>query len=83
MRHKITPMTESKDFYLPVKLSWRSESHFIPALVDSGAAGNFMDQTVVDMLNIPLITLTGSLSVKALDGSALVGRKIMKCIVPH
>lgn len=60
------------------KVTLCSESHYFPAIIDSGAADNFMDETMAQLLNIPLVPLTGTLTVKALDGTLLGWRKISK-----
>lgn len=39
-------MTESQHITLHVKISWWSESYDFTVLIDSGAAGNFMDETM-------------------------------------
>lgn len=65
-----------------LQLSWCSENHVVPALVNSGVTGNVQDETITDMLNIPLILLTSPLSVKALNCSPLERVKVTKCPIP-
>ena len=56
---------------IPVTISWEHQQHPLQALVDSGAAGNFMDLTLANKLHLPIISLDHSLSVTALDGRPL------------
>lgn len=41
---------------------------FLPALIDSGAAGNFIDATLATKYGIPLQKIEPPLTVNALDG---------------
>ena len=56
---------------VPTTISWGKYQHNCQALVDSGAAGNFIDGTLARKLNIPLVTLERPLTITALDGRAL------------
>ena len=56
---------------VPMTISWGKYQHTCQALVDSGAAGNFIDGTLARKLNIPLVTLERPLTITALDGRAL------------
>ena len=57
--------------YLPISISWGKNKHSCQALVDSGAAGNFIDRGLAQRLKIPLVSLETPLAVTALDGRAL------------
>ncbi|MGL5294568.1 MAG: retropepsin-like aspartic protease [Aeromonas sp.] len=56
---------------LPITLTWGNQRHQIEALVDSGAAGNFMDLDLAERLKIPSEPLPTPLVVTALDGRPL------------
>ncbi|KAL7825608.1 hypothetical protein SRHO_G00340770 [Serrasalmus rhombeus] len=48
------------------------------ALVDSGAAGNFMDIALAEQLKIPLQPMNNQLRIKALDGRPLGAGTVTK-----
>uniref|UniRef100_A0AAR2KLN8 CCHC-type domain-containing protein n=1 Tax=Pygocentrus nattereri TaxID=42514 RepID=A0AAR2KLN8_PYGNA len=48
-----------------------AETFSVSALVDSGAAGNFMDIALAEQLKIPLQPMNNQLRIKALDGRPL------------
>ena len=54
---------------IPVTISWEHQQHPLQALVDSGAAGNFMDLTLASKLH--LTSLDHPLTVTALNGRPL------------
>ncbi|KAG1940759.1 retrotransposable element [Pimephales promelas] len=56
---------------MPVLLRWSTTSVSGTALVDSGAEGNFVDETWAREQGIPLIDLESSTPLFALDGSSL------------
>jgi len=56
---------------LPVKLTCQSETITTQALLDSGAAGNFIDEGLVRQYKIPLTLCESPLAVAALDGRPL------------
>ncbi|KAG1927350.1 hypothetical protein F2P79_024334 [Pimephales promelas] len=56
---------------MPVLLRWSTTSVSGTALVDSGAEGNFVDETWAREQGIPLIDLKSSTPLFALDGSSL------------
>lgn len=67
----LSPEFPGQGVYLPVSISWGESSHSCRALVDSGAAGNFIDVDLAHKLNVPLQSLDSPLSVTALDGRPL------------
>ncbi len=52
-------------------LSWEGHQHPIQAMIDSGAAGDFLDQSLAKELKIPTQLLPHPQAVKALDGRPL------------
>ena len=66
-----TPSDSTLCLQLLVTISWEHQQHPLQALVDSGAAGNFLDFTLANSLHLPIISLDHSLSVTALDGRPL------------
>ena len=56
---------------IPVQLHLGSGSFSVSALIDSGAAGNFMDLELANQLQVPLQRMDTQLKVKALDGRPL------------
>uniref|UniRef100_A0A3B1IBQ3 Gypsy retrotransposon integrase-like protein 1 n=1 Tax=Astyanax mexicanus TaxID=7994 RepID=A0A3B1IBQ3_ASTMX len=75
---KISCLFENKQMLLRVSVWWCSESFSLSALVDSGAAGNFMDIGLARKLQIPLNTCHTPLSIKALDGRPLGDGSVTK-----
>ena len=63
-------------FFLPVTLAWGTREYQLKALVDSGAAGNFMDLSLARGLQIPSDSLATPLTVTALDGRPLGPGKV-------
>jgi hypothetical protein len=53
-----------------------------PALVDSGAAGNFLDQSVALSLRIPLVPLQPPIPVLALDNRPLGTGLVHQTTIP-
>ncbi|KAK3508737.1 hypothetical protein QTP70_004220 [Hemibagrus guttatus] len=72
---RITPPSNS-GWSLPITLIWGTHRHKLKALVDSGAAGNFMDLSLVKSLQIPVDSLPAPLTVTALDGRPLSPGKV-------
>lgn len=66
----IAPPSNS-GLFLPITLTWENHKHQLKALVDSGAAGNFMDFSLARSLQIPSDSLATPLTVTALDGRPL------------
>ncbi|KAK3556345.1 hypothetical protein QTP70_007093 [Hemibagrus guttatus] len=71
----ITPPSNS-GLFLPISLTWGTLRHELKALVDSGAAGNFMDTSLVKSLQIPFDSLHVPLTVTALDEKTLTPAKL-------
>ncbi|KAL7841399.1 hypothetical protein SRHO_G00250900 [Serrasalmus rhombeus] len=55
-----------------------AETFSVSALVDSGAAGNFMDIALAEQLKIPLQPMNNQLRIKALDGRPLGAGTVIK-----
>ncbi|XP_077953086.1 uncharacterized protein LOC144390462 [Gasterosteus aculeatus] len=62
---------------LPTVLSLGKMKQEVRGLVDSGAAGNFMDQHLAHRLSVPLIPVRPPLRINALDGQPLGTGMIM------
>ncbi len=63
-------------FTVPVTLKTESETFNITAMIDSGAAGNFMSVDFSHKNSIPLIRCLSSLAVEAVDGRPLGSGRI-------
>lgn len=58
--------------FVPALLRWgREQSADVKAFIDSGAAGNFIDQALVNRLGLPIQALLHPIPVAAADGRAL------------
>ncbi|KAI4893653.1 hypothetical protein NFI96_010322 [Prochilodus magdalenae] len=62
------PGMVAKSFMIPVTLYYENFSCVFPALIDSGAEGNFMNIQVVKLLQVPVSTLKRPLRLSAVDG---------------
>ena len=67
---------------IPVTISWEHQQHPLQALIDSGAAGNFMDLTLASKLHLPITSLDHPLTVTALDGRPLGRGTVNHVIAP-
>ncbi|KAI4874718.1 hypothetical protein NFI96_007697 [Prochilodus magdalenae] len=76
-----TPGMVAKSMQIPVTLRYRGLSLTFPALIDSGAEGNFIPTRVAKQLSIPVVTLNHSLRLSAVDGDP-VGRGVVSFITP-
>ncbi len=56
---------------IPVTLTFKGQITETSALIDSGAAGNFIDATFAKTHHIPLVPCVSHLAVAALDGRPL------------
>lgn len=61
---------------IPVRVYVKGVNIEVRALIDSGAAGNFIDTTFMETHNIPCIPCTSHLAVAALDGRPLGSGRI-------
>ncbi|KAI4890785.1 hypothetical protein NFI96_028572, partial [Prochilodus magdalenae] len=71
----------AKSMQIPVTLRYRGLSLTFPALIESGAEGNFIPTRVAKQLSIPVVTLNHSLRLSAVDGDP-VGRGVVSFITP-
>lgn len=55
----------------PAKLIFQTVSYACNALIDSGAEQNFLDETLAQNLGLPLVSLSETLQVSALNGGHL------------
>ena len=78
----LSPELPGAGVYLSVTLAWGGLSHSCRALVDSGAAGNFIDTALVQRLKIPQEALETPLSVSALDGQPIGNGKVTSATTP-
>ena len=60
----------------PVTLSWEGHQRQVQAMIDSGAASDFLDLTLAKKLNIPTQLLPHPQAVTALDGRPLEPGKV-------
>ncbi len=56
---------------VPTTLSWEGHQHLVQAMIDSGAAGDFLDLSLAKELGIPTQLLPHPQAVTALDGRPL------------
>ncbi len=56
---------------VPATLSWEGHQHLVQAMIDSGAAGDFLDLSLAKELGIPTQLLPRPQAVMALDGRSL------------
>ncbi len=56
---------------VPATLSWVGHQHLVQAMIDSGAAGDFLDLSLAKELGIPTQLLPHPQAVTALDGRPL------------
>uniref|UniRef100_A0A4W5RBM8 ribonuclease H n=1 Tax=Hucho hucho TaxID=62062 RepID=A0A4W5RBM8_9TELE len=61
---------------IPATLSWEGHQHRVQAMIDSGAAGDFLDLTLAKELKIPTQLLPQPQAVTALDGRPLEPGKV-------
>ncbi len=67
---------------LPVKITAQNQTIQTTALLDSGAAGNFIDSEFVGQLHLELTPCNSSLAVEALDGRPLGKGRILRLTKP-
>ncbi|XP_029318573.1 uncharacterized protein LOC115028841 [Cottoperca gobio] len=83
----LTPSASTSCLQLPVTISWENQHHPLQALIDSGAAGNFLDLTLARALHLPISRLDHSLSVTALneyhDLAEIFSKKRATSLPPH
>lgn len=71
-----TTSPSNSGLFLPITLTLRGQKHQLEALIDSGAAGNFMDVSLAKSLQISTYSLPAPLTVTALDGRPLSPGKV-------
>ncbi len=67
---------------VPVTLSWEGYQHQVQAMIDSGAAGDFLDRSLVRRLGIPFPITPSTPNRTALDGRPLEPGCIMEITYP-
>lgn len=75
-----TPVNHSATSIIPVKMRVNGQTISTHALLDSGAAGNFMSCTFIQQHNIMLISCISHLTVEALDGRPIGEGKVAHII---
>ncbi len=75
-------ISSASSITLPVKLISQNQAVQTTALLDSGAAGNFIDSEFVGQLHLKLNPCNSSLAVEALDGRPLSKGKILRLTEP-
>ncbi len=85
-RRSVSDITRSissaSSIKLPVELISQNQEIQTTALLDSGAAGNFIDSEFVSQHHLKLTPCTSSLAVEALDGRPLGKGKILRLTEP-
>ncbi|KAL0149332.1 hypothetical protein M9458_055370 [Cirrhinus mrigala] len=69
-------LNTSKSVAISVSITFSEEQIFTTALIDSGAAGNFIDVNFAESHGLPLIPCKSPLTVAALDGRPLGGSRV-------
>ncbi|KAI4898691.1 hypothetical protein NFI96_020791 [Prochilodus magdalenae] len=77
-----TPGMVTRSLMIPVTLQYQKYSCVFPALIDSGAEGNFIHSQVARQLQLPIITLKHSLRLSAVDGDPVGKGRVSKITVP-
>uniref|UniRef100_A0A3B3RW46 DUF4939 domain-containing protein n=1 Tax=Paramormyrops kingsleyae TaxID=1676925 RepID=A0A3B3RW46_9TELE len=67
---------------VPVSLEWGGQRQLVRALVDSGAAGNFINVQLVRRMNIPLQPLAQPLTIQGVTGERMADGVIHYRTVP-
>lgn len=67
---------------MPVILEYSGISCILEALIDSGAAGNFIDQDSIQQHHIPVRPLITPRRVQAIDGAPIGKGLITHCMEP-
>ncbi len=75
-------ISSASSITLPVELISQNQAVQTTALLDSGAAGNFIDSEFVGQLHLKLNPCNSSLAVEALDGRPLSKGKILRLTEP-
>ncbi len=75
-------ISSASSITLPVELISQNQVIQTMALLDSGAAGNFIDSEFVSRLHLKLTRCNSSLAVEALDGRPLGKGKILRLTEP-
>ncbi len=70
-------ISSASSITLPVKLITQNQAIQTTAILDSGAAGNFIDSEFIIQLHLELTPCNSSLAVEALDGRPLGKGKIL------
>ncbi len=83
-----TVSPSNSGLFLPITLIWGDQKHQLRALIDSGAAGNFIDISLAKSLQIHNNSLPAPLTAIALDGTPLAPGKIthltsLLCLVTY
>ena len=73
----IVSSSPSSCFKIPAALSWGGQEHAVTALIDSGAAGSFLDISFAHRHKVPYFKLDHPQNVTAVDGRPL-GRGVVK-----
>ena len=75
--HIVSSSPSSSCFKIPATLSWGGKEQYVTALIDSGAAGCFLDISFAHCQKIPYFKLDHPQRVTALDGRPL-GRGVVQ-----
>ncbi len=78
---EITDPRSSAGYSTMMHFSWGSGWHKSSAFIDSGAVGNFMDNTLAKSWRIPLITLQDKLTITSLDNRPLGSGQVTHCTI--
>lgn len=77
-RFKHIPTSGNNRTFLSVELSLDKNKYSLPAFIDSGSAGCFIDSTLARNLHMPLVSLPVPLDITALDGRPLGSGRVEK-----
>ncbi|KAI4897624.1 hypothetical protein NFI96_008578 [Prochilodus magdalenae] len=78
----VSPAIERGRFSLITTVSWSSHCITLPALIDSGAAGNFIDKALAHDLQIPLLPCKVPVQIKGIDNRPVGSGHVTEHTVP-
>ena len=70
VNHVITALPNERTLHIPIRLSNRTQIIETTTLVDCGATGNFIDVSLLRLLELPLEKLSKPIIANNIDGTA-------------
>lgn len=82
LRNLTPPHIKQKHLKLLFTLQWDQNQTSLEAMIDTGACGSFIDETIVTRLNIPTRIKERPFPVKVIDGSPLASSPVSSETIP-